>query len=242
MTPYRWGRPAQREARARYEQWQQLERDSEEEPARYDIAGHVRAAIDQAEGGDLDGFWLATRWLELDSVGRQRGLLTSALSALPGWDLLADEDRGRLGAIAPTYLRDANFKMGRWFGGNRVYWPAWAGYRALRWLRDEDRDALDELGDDIWSRWAPIIVHWPRDGDDEGDFNDWAVGQLAQRAPEVAAEWLGRRLDRDLRAGSRLSVLIGSGMSGTLPSSKCYSRERDVPGYCRNGAQSSWKF
>jgi hypothetical protein len=212
LTSYRYdaiplGSTRAKRARERYERWQQLEREGDEEPARFDIAGHVRAAIDQAESGDLNGFWLATRWLELDSFGRHSGVLTSDISALPGWDLLTDDDRRRLGAIAPAYLRDADFKVGRWFGGNNVYWPAWAGYRALRWLRDEDGDTLDELGDDVWSRWAPIILHWPRDGDDERDFNDWAVDQLAQRAPEVAAEWLGRLLDRDLRARNRLSVL-----------------------------------
>jgi hypothetical protein len=44
-------------------------------------------------------------------------------------------------------------------------------------------------------------VDWPRDGDAKKRFNDWAIAELVERAPDAPAESLGVALTRNLRDG-----------------------------------------
>jgi hypothetical protein len=44
-------------------------------------------------------------------------------------------------------------------------------------------------------------MRWPRVGEDEKRFNDWAVAELIGRAPDAAAECLDAALARDLKDG-----------------------------------------
>lgn len=202
--PIRLGSEEAERARERHEKWQRIRHDREEEPLDLDIPGKVSGALDRVDAGDLDGFWLATKWLEIDPARRQREMFVSDISALPGWEFISEADRDRLRTSALTYLCHAPLETAGWFGRNKVNWPAWAGYRALRLLRDQCPDVLNDLDDEVWARWVPIIVHWPRNDAGEGGegaFSDWAIERVARRVPKTTAKWFGLRLDGDLRGG-----------------------------------------
>lgn len=191
-------------ARAReiYAMHKRDQREDEEEPDPLDIAGNARASLKDFEDGDPDGFWVMTKWLEIHPARQQRDFFTSELADLPGWDLLDEKDRVRARNAALHYLDQSPPEPSSWFGRNSINWPATAGYRALRSVHEQDREAAEKLPADVWVRWAPIIVDWWRndgEGRGEGEFNDWAISSLLARAPEVAVSWFERRLDRDLR-------------------------------------------
>lgn len=197
-------------AREVYAMHQRSQREDEEEPDPLDIAGNARAALGRFEGGDPDGFWLMAKWLEIHPAHRRRELFISELADLPGWELLEEEDRGRARRAAALYLELGSLEPSSWFGRNTINWTATAGYRALRSVYEQNREAAEKLPTDLWVRWAPIIVDWWRndgEGRGEGEFNDWAIASLLGRAPEVAALWFERRLDRDLR-GEGLPVIL----------------------------------
>jgi hypothetical protein len=197
------GSAAAARARESYELWHSHRHHDEEEPLDLDIAGKVREALDRFEAGDVDGFWIATRWLEIDLEKKERAYLVSDLTRLPGWRLLEDGDRDRIRTAARSYLDGASPDPKSWFSRDFVNWPAWAGYRALRLLHSEGEQVGQALVDPaLWARWAPIVVHWPRndgDGEGEGAFNDWAIAQALAKAPGETVTWFSRALDRQLR-------------------------------------------
>jgi hypothetical protein len=203
--------PEAEEAQRIFEMTRRLDREEEEEGEQedIDIPGHVSDALDDLAAGNLDGYWIATKWLEIDER-RERQFFVSDLRALTGWDLITEVDRERLRTATPRYLAEADPKPERWFGKGSIYWPAWAGYRGLRLLADLDPTLFESLGDEIWERWAPAIVNWPREGMNEtGEpaFNDAMMVRLHATVPTAASVWVGRLLDRQLRFGHAAIVL-----------------------------------
>ena len=199
------------EAQRLFEMTRKLDREEKEEAAQedLDIPGHVSRALDDFEAGDLDGYWIATKWLEIDER-RQREFFVSDLRALTGWDLITEADRERLRTATIRYLAEADPKSDRWFGKGSIYWPAWAGYRGLRLLADLDPARFESLGDEVWERWAPAIINWPREGMNrtgEPAFNDAMMVRLHARVPMAASRWIGKLLDRQLRSAHGAIVL-----------------------------------
>jgi hypothetical protein len=199
------------EARRLFEMTRRLDREEKEgaEQEDLDIPGRVSRALDEFEAGDLDGYWIATKWLEIDER-RERELFVSDLRALTGWSLINEADRERMRVGAARYLAEADPKPDRWFGKGSVYWPAWAGYRGLRLLADLDPARFESLGDEVWERWAPAIINWPREGMNrtgEPAFNETMMARLHAKVPTAASRWVGKLLDRQLRSAQATIVL-----------------------------------
>src|SRR5215203_753517 len=92
---------------------------------------------------------------------------TSDLTETPGWRRAVLEVRAAIVDGAAPYLRQTVPDHREWLGLNRTYWPAWAGYCALKLLFTERRATFDELESELWHRWAPVVVGW-RSADSEG--------------------------------------------------------------------------
>jgi hypothetical protein len=170
----------------------------------FDVRDKVARAIELWDDGDLDGFWAALAWMDHVERGAVHGSLTSDARRLRGWPLVDGDVHAWVLAAAPRYLRAATPDPHEWHREGRLERPAWAGYVALRLLHEEDPVALSSLGDEIWRRWAPVVVGWPRHDAAEAAFNDWAVAQLVRRAPEDAAAWLRDALARNASDGNQV--------------------------------------
>jgi hypothetical protein len=203
FEPVQLASPLAAEARRIYEMRLGLERDDDEGSEEdLDVPGHVSGALDSFEEGNLDGFWIATRWLEINGK-RESESFISDLRALTGWSLIAERDRQRLLSAIPRYLSEAEPEPQRWFGKGTIYWPAWAAYRGLRALADLDQSLIETLGDAVWKRWAPVIINWPRESmgeTGEPEFNEAMLEALFARVPGEASSWVAKLLDRELRS------------------------------------------
>jgi hypothetical protein len=185
--------------------------EEEQEPSidDLDIPARVSRALDTVEAGEFEGFWIATKWLEINER-RERELFVSDLRAMTGWELIGEDNRERLMAAARGYLLKTPIEAQGWFGKGRVNWPAWAGYRALRLLTDLDPTELDSLPPSVWERWAPVIINWPRESmgaTGEPTFNDAMLEMLFARAPAAASQWVAKLLDLQLRGDHAPFVL-----------------------------------
>jgi hypothetical protein len=195
----------QRETHRRFEEIRR-KREERNQPT-LDVVARVEEALAAFETGDVDGFWHALYWLEIDESHRDRKVFVSDPRALPGWQFLDEGLRTRMVAAAEKYLQEGEPAPERWFGTNVLHAPATAGYRALRLLAEagDDRREFDAA---MWQRWAPAIIGWPPSGaDGESTFDSWAVDRAIERAPAAATAWIGRELDRDLRRGDTPFVL-----------------------------------
>lgn len=186
------------EARQLQERYRKLEsiqvsREERTKP-RFDIQKKAADAKTLWDDGDLDGYWAVMGWLAEFAPGR--AFVASDPRQLPGWEHVDETIHRFLYENAAEYLRRAPVKAEEWFDRRVVSYPAWSAYRAFRLLYETDRNAFDALEPEVWARWAPIIVGWPRDGEQEAAFNDFMVGRLVDEAPAAAALWLDCALGR----------------------------------------------
>lgn len=168
---------------------------------RSDVRSKVASAIAHWADGEAEGFWATLAWMDEADGGRTGTFATSDPRRLAGWSLVGDDVHDWIVAAAPRYLRTGSAPPRESSAEDLSTEPAAAGYRALRVLREDDPRSLAALSDAVWARWAPVIMHWPRVGEDETRFNDWAVAELIERAPDAAAECLDAALARDLKDG-----------------------------------------
>jgi hypothetical protein len=192
-------------ARDVYARHERLLRDQNEPTEPFDPAVGVSELLDRFEAGDRDAYWRLQPHLFADERGELPHLaFVSDISAARGWARLGQELKERVVAAALDYLEIGEPEPERWIGQeNLAVWPAWAGYRALRLSATVAPGRLDELGDEVWRRWASIIVAWPGEGEGEDRFRTRALKRLREVAPDLLALYIGRILDSELAAKKR---------------------------------------
>lgn len=190
--------------RERYRHWQEIAaaRKQRRRP-RFDVREKVARAMELWDEKNLDGYWAVLGWLE-QAEAPGRAFATSDPRELPGWSLVGEEVHDFVRKNATQYLNEAPANPEEWFDKRLVHQPAWAAYRAMRLLAEERPDALTALPDEVWARWAPVIMAWPHDGSEDRSFNKRAISELIARAPQAAAVWLHRALRLDALHGDDL--------------------------------------
>jgi hypothetical protein len=141
---------------------ERIERDAEPTLLNPAPAQRIESLLAKFEGGDYDAWWHLNREMSLEPNSRFYGNdFGSDLRALPGWKTADQQTRARILSSAKKYLlrKDANER--EWIGANIIYRPAFAGYRALRLLLEEDPYFISSLPNYVWKKWAPIIVAYP---------------------------------------------------------------------------------
>ena len=185
-----------RELWRRSEEWRQRRDKEEAADDAPDMAARVTAALERFETGEVEAFWHLNMELSVKQGERHNaGHFESDLTEFAGWHAAAATTRERIVAAAERYLREAEPQPDEWFGKNKIWEPAWAGYRALRLMTDLAPERLADMGAAPWERWAPIIMAWPRGGMDEDEWNDEAVAACFHHAREAARRWFTELLD-----------------------------------------------
>lgn len=197
------GSPQAEQLQERHRKIESIQRRRHERrKPRFDVRQKTADAKSLWDEGDIDGYWAVMGWLVEIDPGH-RAAFASDPRALPGWDQVDETIHEFLRENAQTYLRRADVEAEAWFDRRVIRHSAWAAYRAFRLLYETDHATFDALEPEVWERWAPIVVGWPRDGEQEALFNDLMVSQLVGRAPDAAAAWLDRALKRDRRSLER---------------------------------------
>jgi predicted NACHT family NTPase len=129
-------------------------------------AERVARLLDEFEKGNVDAWWLLNRELTLEPTSEFYGNEFEAdISVLPGWRESDAETRSRIVEAARRFAREGDPHNDQWLGTDTLHRPAFAGFRALRLLLQEDPFFLDTLSEADWKQWAPAIVSFP---DDQG--------------------------------------------------------------------------
>lgn len=166
------------------------------DPAQFDQ--QVVAELDAFAAGDVDGYWRMQYALMVDDDGFVRDREhTDDLTKTSGWRRADPEVRAAIVNGAARYLRQMDPDHSRWLGIEQSYWPAWAGYSALKLLFTERRTAFDKLDATVWQRWAPIVVGWRATDQGHDEFRQVAMERIRELAADVArstavAEFLHR--------------------------------------------------
>src|SRR5262249_40612279 len=109
---------------------------------------------------------------------------------------------------AERYLRNGSPNNERWMGSTTEYFPAWAGYRAVRLLWQERRRSFDRLPVEIWEKWTGILLAWWVQDDRDSDFRPDALRCVQQHAPCETHE-IGTRLLEGHGFASSIHIIKG---------------------------------
>jgi len=125
-------------------------------------AERIAALLDECESGNSAAWWRLNMEMTLEPDSTHYwNELESDLTVLPGWKTADAITRVRIVEAAKRYLLDQDPEANSWLGTDTFHRPAFAGYRALRLLLREAPGFVSTIPDDVWKRWAPIILAYP---------------------------------------------------------------------------------
>jgi hypothetical protein len=127
-----------------------------------DVAALVADDLARFDAGDLDAFWRLGEHLALDEddpLAPGPWAVRSNLRRFPGWARLDEATRERVVDAAWRFLHEKDPQADGWLMSGLPWAPAMAGLRALHVL---GTDLVVRLGNEVWERWAPVIMTWPR--------------------------------------------------------------------------------
>ncbi|MEL7568709.1 MAG: hypothetical protein AAGU27_28115 [Dehalobacterium sp.] len=171
-------------------------------------AERLRVFLKRLESGEVAAWWQLNRemTLELDST-HYGNELESDLTALPGWQAENSEIHQRILAGAQTYLLDADPETPKWLGTNTLYFPAFAGYRALRLIRQFRPEFVEKISPEVWARWAPIILAYPTiSGEKDVDIHTGLVKKAFKVSPKEIINTLMVLIDKEDRKNNHIFI------------------------------------
>jgi predicted NACHT family NTPase len=172
-------------------------------------AERIAKFLSLCESGTLDGWWHLNMEMTLEPKSTYYGdELESDLTALSGWKDSDEATRRRIVEAAKRYLLEGDPQNKAWLGTNKLHRPAFAGFRALRLLYQKDHDFLIALPNNIWKKWAPIILAYPISTGSEGEEIQSKLVRMAYRhAPEVIIETVMILIDEENEASGHLFIV-----------------------------------
>lgn len=174
-------------------------------------AARIAQFLEASEAGDPDAWWNLNVWMWVENDGYASVDESEPnLKILPGWQKSDAGTRRRIIAAAKRYLLEREVQTSDWADGAvKTMRPAEAGYRALRLLLEEDPTFMSGLDNEVWKKWAPIILsyHLPLEADEREKEVQRRLGGMAYRhAPEEIIKTLMADLDQSNRERGSVSI------------------------------------
>lgn len=172
-------------------------------------AERIRVHLKNMEFGELAAWWQLNRTMTLEPDSTRYGdELESDLTELPGWKAENSEIHQRILAGAQTFLLEANPEPQKWLGTNTIYYPAFAGYRALRLIKQFQPEFVEKISPEVWARWAPIVLAYPTiSGEKDVDIHTELVKKAFERSPKVIIDTLMILIDKEDRENNHIFII-----------------------------------
>ncbi|MHC5934409.1 NACHT domain-containing protein [Nostoc sp.] len=127
------------------------------------------------------------------------------LTKLPGWEEADIDTQRRIIQGAKKYILEQDQVANEWIGTDTFDRLALAGCRALFLLFKESPGFLDNIADEIWQRWASIIVGYPNT--DKEDYYLELVKQAYIKAPNETIDTLNLIIDKENEEYSNIFII-----------------------------------
>jgi hypothetical protein len=187
-----------------------------------DFDAIIDSHLDRFEAGDLDAFWR----LSIDIWGEEgRTDLTlggSDLTTSAGWQRATPQRRGRIAAAAIVYVREYQPSDAWLLDVGRGYYPASAGYRALRYIAEQTPDVFAALENTVFCRWVAAVLTFNSYQNDSA-FDTWLLTLAHERCDAALAVAVRHRVMAEARHGDgylfilqRLQPLLRDGPGAQL--------------------------
>lgn len=200
IDPIELGSPTAEQAIAYYledQKWQKLDKpQSFLEPSPRE---RILTLLDKLEAGEPALWWCLCNEITLKPDSTHYGeLFESGLTTLPGWIEAEATTKARIVEAAKAYIYRGDPESQTWLGTNTVYYPALAGYKALRLLLQEEPGFISSISVDAWKKWTPIILDYPKSGNETDEETRRTLVKIAyQNAPNEVINTLMILIDQE---------------------------------------------
>ena len=169
----------------------------------------IRILLERLESGELAAWWQLNREMTLEPDSTHYGDdLESDLTLLPGWKTEDSEIHQRILDGAQTYLLGADPETSQWLGTNTIYFPALAGYRALRLVWQFRFEFVEKIPHEAWAKWAPIILAYPTtSGGENEDIHTALVKRAFEASPKETINTLLALIDQENKDNNNIFIL-----------------------------------
>lgn len=164
-----------------------------------DMDAVLREQLREVEMGNVMAWWSLDynlSWAR-SGIGRETDDIEPDLRNTPGWKRAPAEFRARLVEGAIQYVREGDPQAEDWFEDGKGWKPAFAANRALALIETEQPAEFRALGAQVWGRWAPALVAFPRASWPETDLHDRVLRRAVTSAPEALKRWVLARVVGD---------------------------------------------
>lgn len=153
-------------------------RDEKEEILKVIKPQRIKELLKKCESGDTNAWWQLNNALCM----YQHEFHEENIRELPGWKVLDEDTQKRIIKCGREFILQQQSKPEMWLGQEKIYFPAFSGYRAIKIYYEVDPDFIKKLDPKIWKGWAPIILGFPLASNDPK--NGELVALAYQNAPE----------------------------------------------------------
>jgi hypothetical protein len=179
-----------RQQHAKQRQWDEERRRLIGEPPDFDAI--IDSLLDRFEAGDLEAFWQLD--IALWGEQGQRDAISGGgdFTTSPGWTRANTKRRARIAAAAMAYLEGYQ-PSDDWLDPGHGYYPASAGYRALRYIVEHTPENIEVLAGRAICGWVPALITFRLDEDDPA-ADLYLLNLIRDRCFDGLAESACRRL------------------------------------------------
>jgi hypothetical protein len=144
------------------------------------LAERIRMQLEKIEQGNVSSWWVLNRELTInEAIARYGNEFEQDITELPGWKSSDNGIKERILSAAKRYISEGEPNNKKWLGKNIIYWPAMAGYRALRLVLKENSEDILEFSAKIWQKWASIILAYPMGNSEKANLLDDTLLKVA---------------------------------------------------------------
>ncbi|MCQ3944675.1 MAG: hypothetical protein DPW11_02775 [bacterium] len=198
---------ASESAKTQREQWEEqqswqtrAQKDEKEEILKALSLERIADLLKKVETGDVDAWWQ----LHNNLCMYRHELEEDDIRELPGWKILNEEQQKKLIEYGKPYLEKMESKPEMWLGQGKIYYPALAGYRAIKAFYREEPQYIEGQGVDFWKRWSPITLGFPLVSNDPE--NGKIIALAYKHAPEEVISTLDVLIDDEAQRHNGLFI------------------------------------
>lgn len=191
----------QRERWSDEKKWQEKrEKNEQEEILKVLSPTRITELLEKSEAGDMDSWWRLNNAMcmydqELDDC---------KFEDLPGWKIIDEEVQKRIIEVGRKFLTEQECKPEMWLGQGKIYFPAIAGFRAIKAFHEREPEFIEKQGPEFWKKWAPITLGMPLVSNDRE--NGKIIALAYKHAPDEVIATLDVLVDHEAQRYNSLLI------------------------------------
>ncbi len=171
----------------------------------------IRILLDEFDQGNINAWARLNRQLTLRENSREYGNpFNPNLKTFPGWINSQPEVHSRIIMAAKIYIIQGEPETEMWLNNNTYSHTALAGYRAIRLIYEIEDEFINNLSEEIWQKWIPIILLFPFNLTENGDEEEIRRDLLKIAYPHAKERFflaLSAEIDQDNQNHGRLFII-----------------------------------